>query len=213
MRHMFRKVVGGLFLSSTLMLSACASLNAPQISTDYDHNANFAAYKTFAFADPLGTDRGGYTTIVTSRLKESVNNQMTQRGYVYQEQNPDLLVNFFIKIQNEAQYVAPPPVVWGPYGFDGGWYQPWPGYGGYGFAPTVVQYTNGIIKIDLIDARKKQLVWEGVSKSEINDFKNDTSANKLSLDVSQIFAFYPFAAEPTPTLPPATAPSVVMPKK
>jgi len=208
MRQMLRKLLVGVCLSSTFLLGACASLNAPQISTDYDHSANFATYKTFAFADPLGTDRGGYTTIVTARLKESVNNQMTQRGYVYQDKNPDLLVNFFIKIRNEAQYVAPAPMAWGPYGFDGGWYQPWPGYGGFGFAPTVVQYTNGIIKIDLIDARKKQLVWEGVSKSQIDDFKNDTSANKLSLDVSQIFAYYPFAAAPS-----AVSPSVVMPKK
>jgi hypothetical protein len=213
MRHVLRKLFGGLCLSSTLVLGACASLNAPQITTDYDHSANFAAYKTFAFAEPLGTDRGGYTTIVTARLKESVNNQMTQRGYVYQAQNPDLLVNFFIKIRKEAEYVAPPPMAWGPYGFDGGWYQPWPGYGGFGFAPTVVQYTNGIIKIDLIDARKKQLVWEGVSKSQIDDFKNDTSANKLSLDVSQIFAYYPFAAEPAATPAPLLAPSSVVPKK
>jgi hypothetical protein len=208
MHEILRKLLAGIGLASTLVLGACASLNAPQISTDYDHNANFAAYKTFSFADPLGTDRGGYTTIITARLKESVNNQMTQRGYVYQAQNPDLLINFFIKIQNEAQYVAPPPMAWGPYGFDGGWYQPWPGYGGYGFAPTVVQYTNGVIKIDLIDARKKQLVWEGVSKSQIDDFKNDTSANKLSLDVSQIFAYYPFAAVPTQAMP-----ASVMPKK
>ncbi len=208
MQHIFRKLLGVICLSSTLVLGACASFNAPQISTDYDHNANFAAYKTYAFADPLGTDSGGYTTIVTARLKESVNNQMTQRGYVYQAQNPDLLVNFFIKIKNETQYVAPPPMAWGPYGFDGGWYQPWPGYGGYGFGPTMVQYTNGIIKIDLIDARKKQLVWEGVSKSEIDDFKNDTSVNKLSLDVSQIFAYYPFAAVPSQAVP-----APVMPKK
>lgn len=207
MRQMLRKLLGGVCLSSMLLLGACASLNTPQISTDYDHQANFAAYKTFAFAEPLGTDHGGYTTIVTARLKAAVNDQMTQRGYVFQSENPDLLVNFFIKIRNEAEYVAPPPVAWGPYGFDGGWYQPWPGYGGFGFAPTVVQYTNGIIKIDLIDRRKKQLVWEGVSKSQIDNFQKETTASRLSLDVSQIFAYYPFAAMPANTPQPLAVPA------
>ena len=207
MRQMLRKLLGGVCLSSTLLLAACAGLNTPQISTDYDHQANFAAYKTFAFAEPLGTDHGGYTTIVTARLKTAVNDQMTQRGYLYQAENPDLLVNFFIKIRNEAEYVAPPPMAWGPYGFDGGWYQPWPGYGGFGFAPTVVQYTNGIIKIDLIDRSKKQLVWEGVSKSQIDNFQKETTASRLSLDVSQIFAYYPFAAMPANTPQPRAVPA------
>jgi hypothetical protein len=207
MRQMLRKLLGGVCLSSTLLLGACAGLNTPQISTDYDHQANFAAYKTFAFAEPLGTDHGGYTTIVTARLKTAVNDQMTQRGYVFQAENPDLLVNFFIKIRNEAEYVAPPPMAWGPYGFDGGWYQPWPGYGGFGFAPTVVQYTNGIIKIDLIDRSKKQLVWEGVSKSQIDNFQKETTASRLSLDVSQIFAYYPFAAMPANTPQPRAVPA------
>jgi len=207
MRQMLRKLLGGVCLSSTLLLGACAGLNTPQISTDYDHQANFAAYKTFAFAEPLGTDHGGYTTIVTARLKTAVNDQMIQRGYVFQAENPDLLVNFFIKIRNEAEYVAPPPMAWGPYGFDGGWYQPWPGYGGFGFAPTVVQYTNGIIKIDLIDRRKKQLVWEGVSKSQIDNFQKETTASRLTLDVSQIFAYYPFAAMPANTPQPPAVPA------
>lgn len=205
MRPFIQKLLSVMLLSSCLMLVACAS--GPQIQTDYDHSADFATYKTFAFAQPLGTDRAGYTSIVTSRLKEATNMQMMQRGYIYQEQNPDLLVNFFIKVSSETEYVPPPPM-WGGYyggGFGGGFYQPW-GYGGYGgFGPTTVQFTEGSLKVDLIDARKKQLVWEGTASNQIDDSNNPTSAKNLSLTVAQIFAYYPFAA--VPATPPVVVPA------
>lgn len=198
MHRFFKKLLGATLLSSCLALVACAS--GPQIQTDYDHSADFALYRTFAFAQPLGTDRAGYTTIVTSRLKEAATNQMTQRGYTYDANNPDLLVNFYLKAQTQTEYVPPPPM-WGGYygygGFGGGWYQPWPGYG-WG---TTVQYTDGMLKVDLIDARKKQLVWEGTATNQINDPQSAVSANQLSLTVAQIFAYYPFAAVPQSFVP------------
>jgi len=64
-------------LPLTLLISACAS--GPQVKSDYDHNADFAAYRTFAFMQPLGTDRAGYTTLLTQRLKTLARLQMEQR--------------------------------------------------------------------------------------------------------------------------------------
>ena len=44
----------------TTLLTACTS--GPQVRSDFDHSANFASYKTFAFVSPLGTDVDGYST-------------------------------------------------------------------------------------------------------------------------------------------------------
>lgn len=178
-------------LPLTLLISACAS--GPQVRSDYDRNADFAAYRTFAFMQPLGTDRAGYTTLLTQRLKALSRLQMEQRGYVYDEQSPDLLVNFLAQSQQKTEYVPPPPMPWGPnyYGYRMGWYDPWVGYG---LGPDVIQYTQGVLSIDLIDARKKQLVWEGVGTSVIDNIEQAVSEKQLAPVVADIFAKYPFLA-------------------
>jgi len=178
-------------LPLTLFITACAS--GPQVKSDYDQSADFAAYRTFAFMEPLGTDRAGYTTLLTQRLKTLTRLQMEQRGYVYDAESADLLVNFLAQSQQKTEYVPPPPMPWGPnyYGYRMGWYDPWVGYG---FGPDVIQYTQGVLSIDLIDARKKQLVWEGVSTSVIDNVEQAVSEKQLAPLVADIFAKYPFLA-------------------
>jgi hypothetical protein len=174
-----------------LVVSACAS--GPQISSDYDRNVDFASYRTFAFFEPLGTDRAGYSTLVTERLKTLTRLQMEQRGYQYDEASPDLLVNFVAQSRLKTEYVPPPPMPWGPnyFGYRMGWYDPWVGYG---FGPDVIQFTEGVLTIDLIDAKRKQLVWEGVGRAIIDNLEQATSEQKLAPLVADIFARYPFLA-------------------
>lgn len=174
-----------------LLVTACAS--GPQVKSDYDRNADFGSYRTFAFMAPLGTDRAGYTTLLTERLKMLTRLQMEQRGYSYDAQSPDLLINFLAQSRQQTEYVPPPPMPWGPnyYGYRMGWYDPWMGYG---FGPDVIQYTEGVLSIDLIDARKKQLVWEGVATSAIGNVEQATSEQALAPVVADIFSQYPFLA-------------------
>ena len=178
-------------LPLTLFISACAS--GPQVKSDYDRSADFAAYRTFAFMEPLGTDRAGYTTLLTQRLKTLSRLQMEQRGYVYDAESPDLLLNFLAQSQQKTEYVPPPPMPWGPnyYGYRMGWYDPWVSYG---FGPDVIQYTQGVLSIDLIDASKKQLVWEGLGTSVIDNVEQAVSEKQLAPVVADIFAQYPFLA-------------------
>lgn len=54
-------------LCLSLLLAACAS--EPRVRSDYDPQADFSRYQTFAFFSPAGTDKAGYGTLVTERLK------------------------------------------------------------------------------------------------------------------------------------------------
>jgi hypothetical protein len=65
-----------------------------------------------------------------------------------------------------------------------GGYGSWPGYG---FGPDVIQYTEGVLNIDLIDARRKQLVWEGIATSVINDLQQAQSEAYIAPIVADIF--------------------------
>jgi hypothetical protein len=173
------------------------------VKGDYDHQADFAQYRSFGFMSPLGTDKAGYSTLLTERLKTATRGQMEMRGYVYNATNPDLLVNFGAKLQQKTQVTPAPPM--GPYyGYRTGFYGGWPGYG---WGDDVYQYTEGTLNIDLVDARRKQLVWEGVAVGEVQN--PDTAGSTASTDkaVAQIFAKYPFrAGVAAPQLPDKSKP-------
>ncbi|KGD89451.1 lipoprotein [Achromobacter sp. RTa] len=187
--------------SMTGLLAACAS--GPTVKGDYDHQADFAQYRSFGFMSPLGTDRAGYSTLLTERLKTATRGQMEMRGYVYSASNPDLLVNFGAKLQQKVQVTPAPPM--GPYyGYRAGFYGGWPGYG---WGDDVYQYTEGTLNIDLVDARRKQLVWEGVAVGEVQDQGVAGSAQSAEKVVAQIFAKYPFrAGVAAPQLPDKSKP-------
>jgi hypothetical protein len=170
------------------LLVACS--NAPIVRSDYDPRADFSAYRSFAFMEPLGTDRAGYTTLLTERLKRAVALQMESRGYIYQEKNPDVWINFQSQVKSKTEYVPPPPMMWGVgYGF--GFYGGWPGYA---FGPDVIQYNEGTLKVDLIDARRRQMVWEGIGTTLLGNTQQPASEALVENIVSSIFARYPFLA-------------------
>ncbi|MFW8565848.1 DUF4136 domain-containing protein [Orrella sp. 11846] len=181
----------GLILGLLGIMSACAS--GPTVYSDFDAKADFANYRTFGFFEPLGTDTAGYSTLVTERLKSATQLQMEQKGYVYDAKSPDLLVNFQLQVQTRTAYVPPPPMPWGPnyYGYRMGWYGPWPGYD---FEPQMVQYAEGAVNIDLIDARKKQMVWEGVATQVLDNETQARTAAYIDPLVADIFSKYPFLA-------------------
>ena len=176
----------------TVVLAGCAS--GPVVRSDYDHQADFAQYRTFGYMQPLGTDRAGYAGLLTQRLKAATTAQMEMRGYTYRAESPDLLVNFSSKLQKQTEVVpaAPPPAPYmGYYGYRTGFYGAWPGYG---WGDDVIQYTEGTLNIDLIDARRKQLVWEGVATGEVRDPQQAASPETVDKTVAQIFSNYPFRA-------------------
>ncbi|WP_368931444.1 DUF4136 domain-containing protein [Achromobacter xylosoxidans] len=176
--------------SLVTILAACAS--SPAIKSDYDHQADFSRYRTFGYMSPLGTDKAGYSTLLTERLKDATRGQMEMRGYVYNAANPDLLVNFNGKLQQKTQVTEAPPPPMGPYyGYRSGFYGGWPGYG---WGDTVYQYTEGTLNIDLVDARRKQMVWEGVAVGEVQNPDTATSSQNIDKAVAGIFAKYPFRA-------------------
>lgn len=179
------------FLSASFflgLLSACS--NTPVVRSDYDPHADFASYRTFAFMQPLGTDRAGYTTLLTERLKRAATLQMESRGYAYDDINPDLLINFQTLVQSRTEYVGPSPMMWG-YGYGSGFYSGWPGYS---FAPDVIQYNEGTMKVDLIDTKRKQMVWEGIGTSLVDNVQQTASDAMVQNMMNAIFMRYPFLA-------------------
>ena len=177
------------------LLAGCAT--GPNVRSNYDRGADFGSYRTFGYVEQLGTDRSGYSTIVSSILKTAVSREMEQRGYL-PSATPDLLINFQARLRR-SQEVTPGP---GPglfyYGYRYGVYGPWPGYD---YELTVRDYTEGTLNIDVVDRVRKQLVWEGVAIGEVSEQKLRDPATSLPEVVARIFANYPFAAGHAASVP------------
>lgn len=184
-----------IFLAVALFALATCAFD-PTIHSDYDRTADFSRYRTFGFEPRLGTDQAGYSSLTTQRVKAAMMREMTARGYTFTETSPDLLVNASGKLQNRAD-VMTTPVPMGYYGYRHDLYGTWPGYVP---ATYVNQYTEGTLNIDLIDAARKQMVWEGIAVGEVtNQNATEAGVNKV---VSQIFAKYPFRAGSSTSISP-----------
>jgi len=174
-------------MASVLVLAACES--GPKIRSNADPAANFASYKTYAFMEKLGTDRGGVATPLTSYFKESVSREMDARGYKQIEgSDADLLVNFSANAQEKVDVRSTPaPVYGGYYGYRGGVYGGW--YGGTDV--DTIRYKVGTANIDLVDARRKQLVWEGIVEGKLSKKAMENPRGAVSLVVTEMFKQFP----------------------
>ena len=107
---------------------------------------------------------------------------MTAKGFTKSE-TPDILVNIFTKEREQVDVNQ----------FNSGW-----GYGwGYGWNPylwggntSVNRYTEGTLYIDLIDAKKKELIWQGEGEGVLTKDTNKKD-EKIKEFVTKILEQYP----------------------
>jgi hypothetical protein len=177
-----------------LMTAGCAT--GPQVRVDYDRSADFGAYKTFDFASPLGTDKGGYQSLVSQYLKSATQRELEARGMRLDKQAPQLLVNFNAALNEKLRVSTAPTTVMtvgvgrGYYGYRAGVYGAWPLYVDQ---TTVTPYTEGTLNIDVVDTARKQLVWEGVVNGTVTQKTLDDAQPAIEAAVSAAFAKYPLA--------------------
>ena len=162
-----------------LFLAFITSCQSVRVSADYDSKVDFTPYKTYAFYKS-GIDKVEISDLDKRRILNAIDSQMTSKGFTKSE-TPDLLINFFTKATERIH------VNHFSYGWGWGW-NPWMMYGGN--QTTVSTSTEGTLFIDLIDAKKKEMIWqgEGVGTLTKNVAKKD---EKVAEFVSKIIAQYP----------------------
>lgn len=176
--------------ASTLILAACAS--GPTIRANTAPGANLQSYKTYSFASPLGTDRNGVETPLSGYFKEAVRREMDLRGYTFVEGgSADLMVNFHANARENVDVRSTPSSMsvgyGGYYGYRGGM------YGAAWSTPEVetVRYKVGTANIDVVDAQKKQLVWEGLAEGKLSEKVMKDPRGAVNMVVTEIFKQFP----------------------
>ncbi len=181
------------------LATGCGS--SGKLRSDYDPTADFSQYRTYNFFADAGPEATSYQSFFSNYMVVAISKEMEKRGYV-QSDDPDLLVNFNARLQDKTDVrTVPSAPMGGYYGYRGGFYDPWMGYG-YATETHVSQYTEGTFNIDLVDARKKKLVWEAVGVGRVTDELLENLEERVYEAVPQFFETYPFVAgSGTPVTP------------
>ncbi len=169
------------------LIAGCATTSPPNTRVDYDKNADFSVYRTYGFPKETGTDRGGYSTLVTSYFKSSITTAMEARGYKYSAENPDLLVNFFMNTRDRTEVRPNVGAGYGYYGYRDGLYGGWPLYD----RDRTINYQVGTINVDIVDAAKKQLIWEGISEGRVTEEALANPKVTVNAVVTELMRKYP----------------------
>ena len=177
-----RNVMNKSFFSITTLLllfvliTSCSSVS---VVSDYDREVNFETYKSFAFYK-TGIDKAEINDLDKRRILRAIESELLAKGFI-KSSNPDLLVSMFTKSREQIN-------VWnngfGPYGYGWGW-SPW--YWN-NMNTSVSTSTEGVLYIDLIDASKKELVWQGQGTGYLSQKKKE---NRIQEFVSKIMEKYP----------------------
>lgn len=173
-------------LLALVFLSSCVSV---RVLADYDKEADFKTYKTYAFYK-TGIDKAQISDLDKKRILRAIDAEMASRGFT-KSQNPDILVSIFTK-EREQVDVYNNNFGWGGFGWGGfGWGAGWgwgPGWGGN----NVSTRTEGSLYIDLIDSKNKELVWQGRGVGTLNNTKNiEKKEERIREFVSEILQAYP----------------------
>jgi len=175
-----------------LFLSSCSSV---RVLSDYDRDANFGTYKSYAFYK-TGIDKAQVSDLDKKRILRAIEAEMSSRGFVKSE-NPDLLVAIFTKEKEEVDIFNNNlgwgwgGWGWGP-GFGWGWGPGW-GWGGAGWGGSQVSTrTEGSLYIDLVDAKSRELVWQGKGVGNLGNISNvEKKEERIREFVSEILTQYP----------------------
>jgi Domain of unknown function (DUF4136) len=188
-------VAGSLLFGAALAVVGCTT---PKINTrtQTDPAVNLAGYHTYNFVADPGTNRGGYSTPITGYFKSAISRELNARGYKQVEDNPELLINFNTNAREQVDIRSTPSMNYGMgygyYGYRGGMYAAGPIYGGTDV--ETVRYKQGTANIDVVDASKKQLVWEGIAEGKITDTMMKNPQATIDTVITDMFANYPVKA-------------------
>lgn len=163
----FPFLAGLLCLLSLLMIAGCQQ-TGPRIDTRTADSVDFSRYQTYAL---LKSSRAATPdNEVAEHFVNSIRSQMNTLGYTYDEQQPDLLINYQVNIQNllkETGKAEPAQVS------EGGYYTH--SQEAYQGIPAAAEQTQlfierkGAARIDIIDAHKRQLIWQGDAEGHLTE--------------------------------------------
>ena len=160
-------LVAGFFLTAIVAMAG--------ITSDFDHNVNFAHYKTYSWGK-VQTANG----LWDDRVKSAVASQLAAKGLTEVLSGGDVVVAARDAIHNQQQLNT------FYNGFGGRRFG-----GGIGMSTTTVDtYKVGTLLVELFDGHSKNLIWQATANDTLSN-NSDKNIKSLDKNVHKMFEHYP----------------------
>jgi hypothetical protein len=170
-------------MAALVALAGCSTL---QVNSDYDRAVDFTQYTTFDFLPAPEISN----PLVYARVSEAVEAELVGKGLRREAGSAGLLVALHGRMSKQTQIDT---TTYG-YGWGGGWgyWNRW-GYGGMGSATTTVREVPvGTLIVDLVDAKEKKMVWQGVASDSLDPNSSPEMKDyRVKNAVKKMFASFP----------------------
>jgi hypothetical protein len=145
---------------------------AQKVTTDYDHNADFTQYKTYAW---IPSAKPAKDPLWHQRIMEDIDRQLAAKGFKKVEGEADLYVTYEGGLKENTSLHG--------FGTGGRWV-------GGSFSVNKVTKLEGTLIVGLFAGSARQLVWRGIATETASD-KPEKNIAKLQKTVEKLFKQYP----------------------
>ncbi len=165
-----------------LILSVIMMISCDSVRTEHDTSIDFSQYKTFCWMEGCAFTYTGpaYLTdsLVQSRVRESIISTLQKKGLRYDDQNPELLVDFHITLENE-KVIYYHGVQDDPYYYRSTFLQ-----------PEEVSLTRGTLLLHMVDHKRSEVVWQSYVEGYLED-PPDLSAKNIQRGIIRVLKEFP----------------------
>jgi Domain of unknown function (DUF4136) len=161
-------------ICALLLCLAATVAVGQQVSVNYDHNASFSQYHTYAWGS--NNKNQIQNSILAQVAQQDIEAAMQQKGLqkVQESQNPDLVLAASGGEREQTSYNA-----WGMRGIGGGM---------GGISPQ--ENVEATMVVSLYDVKAKSLVWRGIAQNTLNNNGNKNQ-EMVQKAVTKMFKQWP----------------------
>jgi hypothetical protein len=168
---------------SASVLAGCAAMT---VGAHLEGVASFSGYQTFAWgprdALPTGDPRLDGNIFFRDHVEGAIEKQLAMRGLrlMLISESPDLLVHYHANVRQRIDVEATDRL----YGYSSGNYE-----------PDVVEFEQGTLVVDVVDARTNRLIWRGWAQDSVNVDDSDRLHRQIDEAVPRMFRQFPRIAQ------------------
>jgi hypothetical protein len=167
-----------------MVVALAAGYAWAKVVFDYDHEADFSAYSTYAWLERDNSIEAQLPDHLRIRLRRVTEDVLATKGFNPAPAPPqtDFLLTYYFGARDELRIDTVSYTPYSPWG-----YRYWPGYS-HGHS-RVRSYQKGTLVLDIVDARTRQLVWIGTLEGEVRS--TNPSGKRIEKSIKKLLKNFP----------------------
>jgi hypothetical protein len=172
-----------------LCLAIAGAAFAQKIKTGHDKSADFSGFKTYAWTQQQPSP---IQPLVATVIVADIDHELAAKGLRKVEKDPDVLVSYYAGGDAQSAFAQTDPGNLSTGGIPPPNATMWTGSLPATALPQVVK---GRLLVDLVDARKQQLVWRASAEAKLDYDKRSKIYDTVNKVIPEMFRNFPPVAK------------------